>query len=195
MLERKRVALATRTTSSTKLIGATALLIGVALGGYLLNMAGAAVRCASDSCTVISRLTSIHQDLSKKIDSLARNSTGGWMYVYGPDKNSSQDLNNLINYVNQGGDVKVQVMPVFSECESVYYDGASQVICEFMRAGVNGAQNVTNDYYKIYAPGHSFQQTGNEDSYIFKVTYNNNGSSYTTSASNQNIGARWYIKK
>ena len=54
--------------------------VGVVLGGYFLNMAGAAILSSNSS---------------------------NWTYVLGPDKCNQSSVNSLINSITSGADVKI----------------------------------------------------------------------------------------
>ncbi|MFA5020502.1 MAG: hypothetical protein WC517_00330 [Patescibacteria group bacterium] len=104
MFQKKQVAVQTKMVSSTKLVSVTALLVGVVLGGFVLNMAGAATVCRENSCTIVNKINVASRSIQDYINSRANESD--WNLVYSPD---SKDMAKLIKGVDSGLETKVVV--------------------------------------------------------------------------------------
>jgi len=213
MFKDKQVAEKTKTSFSTKMLVSVALLIGVSVGGYLLNMAGAATTCTVDGCTVLPKMASIGLDITNTVNSATSQITtaingGQWTYVYGPDKCSKNSVKQLFDAAANGQDIKVMRPGVFNEvmnCIKIQYlyDPNNQkdyIIKCFSSPSILGTNTFdTSETYLLYSQPNMISidsPTCVSSGYTLEDTYNTSVSKRTIVVSNLvNNPVRWYIKK
>jgi len=172
-------------------------LLAVAVGAVsLLTAADVSAKTTVSAVTNQTVLNAVNK-IASDIKSAIKDSN--WTYVYGPDKNSQQNLDNLVNTIKAGADVKVMVFGgTYLKCNNVSLGvnqdtGKTMVKCiASQNLSVNGNTYSKDLQYKLIMD--SAVSGGNYEADYVIINVDGKIVDGKTDSSVDNT-MKWYIRK